>query len=92
MPKFLETQKYPVILLALGGFLILGGFFELKDLVKLQISPYPDPHYFIVSVGLMFSVLSIILYLFLISKILQPDSSGQRILKPNSLKRFVSWR
>jgi len=62
--KFLETQKYPVILLALGVLLILGGFFELKDLTKLQISPYPDPHYFIASIGLVFSVSSAFLYLF----------------------------
>lgn len=64
MFKFIETQKYPVILLALGVFLILVGFFELKDMTKLQISPYSDPHYFIAFVGLVFSVLSIFLYLF----------------------------
>lgn len=64
MFKFLETQKFPVILLVFGVLLILVGFFELKDLTKLQIAAYPAPHYLIISLGFAFSVFSTFLYLF----------------------------
>ena len=64
MFKFLEKQKYPVILLVLGAFLIFGGFFEIKDLTKLQIHPHDDPYYIIVLAGLLLSLLSAFLYLF----------------------------
>jgi len=62
--EFLEKQKYPVILLISGMFLIFCGFFEIKDLTKCQIHPHADPYYFIVSIGLLFSLSSVFLYLF----------------------------
>ncbi len=64
MFKFLEKQKYPVILLVLGMFLIFGGFFEIKDLTKFEIHPHDDPKYIIMVVGLLFALLSFFLYLF----------------------------
>lgn len=64
MFKFLEKQKYPVILLVLGMFLIFGGFFEIKDLTKLHIHPHDDPYYIIVGTGLLLLLLSVSLYIF----------------------------
>ena len=61
MFKFIEKQKYPVILLTFGGLLILGGIFEMKDITKFQMSQSTNPNYFVALVGLVFSVLSIFL-------------------------------
>ena len=64
MFKFLEKQRYPVILLIFGMLLVVGGFFEIKDLTKFQIHPHDDPHYIIMLTGLLLLLLSAFLYLF----------------------------
>lgn len=64
MFKFLEKQKYPVILLAVGALLILSGFFELKDLTKFEISSSANPNYYVALIGIVFSIISIVLYIF----------------------------
>ena len=62
MFKFLEQQKFTIILLFLGIVLILGGVFEVKDITKLNISPHNETHYFIVILGAFFTLASILLH------------------------------
>ena len=64
MYKFLEKQKYAVILLIMGVFLIIAGFFDIEDITKLKIAARSTPNYIIVVFGVFFSVISILVYLF----------------------------
>lgn len=59
MYKFLEKQKYPVILLVMGVFLIFAGFFDIKDKVK-----HDPPIYEMVIFGGILSLISTVVYLF----------------------------
>ncbi len=64
MFKFLGKQKYPVILLVLGVFLMLAGLFDIEDITKFQITARSTSFYSIVIFGGFISLVSILLYLF----------------------------
>lgn len=64
MHKFLEKQKYPVVLLVLGVLLVLSGLFDIKDLTKFHIAVRSEPQYIVANFGGVLALLSIIVYLF----------------------------
>ncbi|MGK7873482.1 MAG: macro domain-containing protein [Xenococcaceae cyanobacterium] len=62
MFKFLENQKYPVILIVFGCLLAIISFFEVSDITKLQISRSAEPIYSLYVLGLILILISIFLY------------------------------
>lgn len=64
MFNFLGKQKFPTILLFFGVMLILAGFFEIKDITKLNITTNPKANYIIATFGGLLTIFSILIYLF----------------------------
>lgn len=64
MFQFLEKQKHPVILSALGFLLVITSYFEVADITKLQISRAASPIYPLYILGVLLIVSSILLYIF----------------------------
>jgi hypothetical protein len=64
MFQFLEKQKHPVILIALGFLLVITSYFEVADITKLQISRAVSPIYPLYILGVFLIVSSIFLYVF----------------------------
>ena len=63
MFNFLENQKYPVILGALGFLLTIVSYFEVEDITKLQISRSTSPIYPLYLLGIILIIISVILYI-----------------------------
>lgn len=65
MFNFLEKQKYPVVLLMFGVALVLMGYFQIGKIDDVySISLHEQPVYPILFLGIVFSFLSIAIYLF----------------------------
>ncbi|MBD2450813.1 hypothetical protein H6G76_27540 [Nostoc sp. FACHB-152] len=64
MFQFLEKQKHPVILSALGFFLVIASYFEVTDTATLKISRASSPIYPLYILGVFLIVISILLYVF----------------------------
>jgi hypothetical protein len=63
MFQFLEKQKYPVILSALGFIFVISSYFEVTDIAKLQISRAIVPIYPLFILGLSLILISIFLHI-----------------------------
>lgn len=63
MFQFLEKQKHPVILSALGFLLIIVSYFDVSDIAKLQISRASSPIYALYILGVFLILTSIIIYI-----------------------------
>ena len=60
----LFAQRFPVVILILGVFLIVAAFFKVEDITKLQISAYPVPIYSVFVCGVILVISSIVFFVF----------------------------
>ena len=64
MIKNLEKFEYPGWLLLVGFIFVLAGYYEIHDITKLKIVKLAEPNYIILSLGVLFILTSIGMYVF----------------------------
>src|ERR1043165_3595202 len=81
MLESIIKQKYHVVLLVLGFFLVMSSFFKVEDITKLQVSPNPAPLYIPLVIGILLVFASVFSFL------LTEDSVGWGWLSPAKIKK-----
>ena len=83
---WIKEQTLPVVLAVLSFLLIIAGFFQISDITKLQIKPYPEPLYSIAVLGVVLMIVSVVTFLADKSNIKIPvDLKAKSKLIPDSV-------